>query len=490
MALESPTTTVFNSDGYEGIVKDGSSLPAQSAAFLLAGSDGTNTHYISLDSESRQLAVGAGTSGSPVGGLLSTQGTAGTGDELKVMGHIDIDNFPADLSIVQDTASELLANVGGLGASGSATVGNPVRLGASDGVDTKDLLSDSTGKLVVVGAADSGSPLAGAPARIAAKNSTNAVDILADAAGRLISVGAADAGDAVAGSPLRLGGSDGADTTDILTDSAGRLIYVGAAAKGAAIAGSPVRIGASDSGDITRDVLSDSQGRLIMVGAAAAGTAPEGFPILAGGWDGTNVRIFKLDSNGAVQVNETKADSAIVTTHSVSASDITLLAANNNREGAIIYNNSNRPMYIKFGSAASTSSFTVKLASFDYYEVPAGFTGEIHALWGDGSASGDARVTELIVDGSGFVTITINGAVYQITSETQYNLVEPPTQITVSGDGTWQLYLVGSPNVLINSGNASAGTVTLVPDESLVPGSYHIVLNDGTNTVNVYFDVS
>ena len=147
-------------------------------------------------------------------------------------------------------------------------------------------------------------------------------------------------------------------------------------------------------------------------------------------------------------------------------------------------------MYIKFGSAASTNNFSVKLASFDYYEVPAGYTGEVHALWGDGSASGDARVTELIVDGSGFVTITINGAVYQITSETQYNLVEPPTQITVSGDGTWQLYLVGSPNVLINSGNASAGTATLVPDESLVPGSYHIILNDGANTVNVYFDVN
>ena len=490
MALESPTTTVFNSDGYEVIVKDGNSLPAQSAAILLAGSDGTNTHYISLDENSRQLAVGAGTSGSPIGGLLSTQGTAGTGDELKVMGHIDIDNFPADLSIVQDDASELLANVGGLGASGSATVGNPVRLGASDGTNAQDLLSDSTGKLVVAGAVDSGSVLAGAPVRIAAKNSTDSIDVLADLAGRLVSVGAADAGDAVAGAPLRLGGSDGYDTTDVLTDTAGRLIYVGAAAKGVAIAGSPVRIGASDSSDVTRDVLSDDQGRLIMVGAAAAGSAPAGFPLLAGGWDGTNVQIFKLDSNGALQVNESKANSAIVTTHAVSASDITLLAANNDREGAIIYNNSNRPMYIKFGSAASTASFTVKLASFDYYEVPAGYTGEIHTLWGDGSASGDARVTELIADGSGFVTITINGVVYQITSETQYNLVEEPTEITVSGEGSWQLYLDASPDVLIDSGTVTGGSVTLVPDESLTAGSYYAVLNDGTNTINIYFDIT
>jgi hypothetical protein len=482
MSLESPVKTLFNSDGYELVVKDGVSLPENSAAFLLAGSDGTDTHYISLDSEGRKLVAGAGAAGSPDGGVLSIQGVSG-GIDLPV----NISNLPADQSIVQDDASELLASVGGLGAAGSATVGNPVRLGASDGTDTRDLLSDSSGKLIVAGAADSGSALAGAPVRIAATDGTDALDILSDSSGRLISVGAAADGSAVAGAPILLGGSDGTDTRTLETDSLGRLIYVGAVADGVALAGNPVRLGASD-GSITRDILSDDQGRLIMVGAAAAGSAPSGFPLLAGGWDGTNVQIFKLDSNGVLQVNPTKANSAVITTAAVSLINTELLDANTDREGAIIYNNSNRPMYIKLGSAASTSSFTVKLGAFDYYEVPSGFTGSIHALWADAAAAGDARITELVNAGSGFVTITINGEVFQISSETNYNLVEPPSEIVLSGTGDYAIY--EDPSTLITNGTLTGGSLTVVPDIVSTPGSYYVNVDDGTNpAINIYFDI-
>jgi len=395
MALESPVSVLFNSDGYEIAVKDGLALAANSAALLIAGSDGTDTHYISLDSDGRQLVVGAGTAGTPAGGVLSIQGTAGTGDELKVMGHVDIDNFPADFSVVQDDASELLASVGGLGASGAALVGNPVRIGASDGTNTRDLLSDSAGRLLVVGAADSGAALAGAPVRIGASDGTNAIDVLADAAGRLVMVGAADAGSAVAGAPVRMGGSDGTDTTDILTDVDGRLLISGAAADGSAVAGSPVRIGASDSSDVTRDILSDDQGRLIMVGAAAAGSAPSGSPVLMAGWDGTNVQTFKLDSNGALQINEVKPAAATVSSSSASTTSAELLASNADREGGMIYNDSNRPLYLKLGGSASTASFSVKVGAMGYFEIPSGFTGSIHGVWDDAAASGAARCTEL-----------------------------------------------------------------------------------------------
>jgi hypothetical protein len=487
MSLESPIKTLFNSDGYEIVVKEGESLPANSGAFLLAGSDGTDTHYISLDSEGRKLVAGAGTPGSPAEGVVSAQGTAGTIDELKVMGHVNVDNFLSDISIVQDDASQLLANVGGLGVVGSTVVGNPVRVGASDGVNTKDLLSDSSGKLIVAGAADSGSALAGAPVRIAATDGTDALDILADSSGRLISVGAAADGSAVAGAPILLGGSDGTDTRTLETDSLGRLIYVGAVADGVALAGNPVRLGASD-GSITRDILSDDQGRLIMVGAAAAGSAPLGFPLLTGGWDGANVQIFKLDSNGALQVNPTKANSAVITTAAASLINAELLAANAEREGAIVYNNSNRPMFIKLGSAATTSSFTIKLGAFDYYEVPAGYTGSIHALWTDAAAAGDARITELVNSGSGFVTITINGVIYQISSETNYNLVEPPTEIVLNGTGSYSIY--EEPSTLITSGTLTVGSLTVVPDIVSTPGSYYVNVNDGENpAINIYFDI-
>lgn len=482
MSLESPIKTLFNSDGYELVVKDGESLPANNAAFLLAGSDGSDSHYISLDSEGRKLVAGAGVAGTPEGGVLSVQGVSG-GQDLSV----NISNFSADLSIVQDNASELLASVGGLGAAGSATVGNPVRLGASDGTDSKDLLSDSSGKLIVTGAADSGSALAGAPVRVAVTDGADTLDLLSDSSGRLISVGAAADGSAVAGAPVLLGGSDETDTRTLSTDTAGRLIYVGAAADGVALAGNPVRLGASD-GSITRDVLSDDQGRLLMVGAAAAGSAPEGFPLLAGGWDGTNVQVFKLDSNGVLQVNPTKANSAVITTAAVSLINTELLDANAEREGAIIYNNSNRPMFIKLGSAASTNSFTVKLGAFDYYEVPAGFTGSIHALWADAAAAGDARITELINAGSGFVTITINGEIFQISSETNYNLVEPPSEIVLSGTGDYAVY--EDPSTLITSGTLTGGSLTVVPDIVSDPGSYYVNVDDGTNpAINIYFDI-
>jgi hypothetical protein len=397
MSLKSPTKVLHSQDGYEISVKDGLSLPEDSAALLLAGSDGTDSHYLLLDEEGRKMLAGAGSSGSPSGGILSIQGTGGTGDEIKVMGHIDIDNFPTDLSIVQDNASELLASIGGLGGSGSALVGNPVRLGLKNEGDgtTLDILSDSSGRLLIAGAAFNGDALTGAPVRVGASDGTNAINVLADASGRLINVGAVSAGDAVAGAPLRMGGSDSTDTTDILTDSAGRLLVSGAANNGDAVVGSPVRLGASDSGDITRDILSDNQGRLIIVGAAADDSAPSGSPVLAGGWDGANVQIFKLDNNGALQVSEVKASEATLYETVATTSSASLLASNVAREGAIVFNDSNKFLYVKLGASASTSSFTAKIAPQAQYIVPAGFTGEISGIWNDAAAVGKARTTEL-----------------------------------------------------------------------------------------------
>ena len=277
MSLKSPTQTLFNQDGYAVAVKDGAALSENSAALLLAGSDGTDTHYIALDSSGRSLVAGAGVAGTPEGGVLSIQGVTG-GQDISV----NVSNFPADQSIVQDTASELLASVGGLGAAGSATVGFPVRLAAKNDADgtTVDILSDSVGRLVIEGAAPSGDPLAGAPIRIGASNGTDVFDILSDDSGRLIMVGAAAVGSAIAGAPVRIGGSDETNTQDIRTDSDGRLIFVGAEVDGSAVAGAPVRLGASD-GTNTQNILSDDQGRLIRVGAAAAGSAPSGNPVLA-----------------------------------------------------------------------------------------------------------------------------------------------------------------------------------------------------------------
>lgn len=99
----------------------------------------------------------------------------------------------------------------------------------------------------------------------------------------------------------------------------------------------------------------------------------------------------KLDS---VIDNTKRSDTATLFNVSQSDTSVTLLVANSSRVGAIIVNDSNADLYIKFGTTASLNSFTVKLEKNDYYELPFKYTGRIDAIW-DSSGSGVARITEL-----------------------------------------------------------------------------------------------
>lgn len=85
----------------------------------------------------------------------------------------------------------------------------------------------------------------------------------------------------------------------------------------------------------------------------------------------------------------------IATTSSVasSASSTMLLAANTNANGRAIFNDSSSVLYLKFGVTASTSSYTVQIASNGYFEFPLPlYTGEVDGIWA--SANGNARCTE------------------------------------------------------------------------------------------------
>lgn len=59
----------------------------------------------------------------------------------------------------------------------------------------------------------------------------------------------------------------------------------------------------------------------------------------------------------------------------------------------MIHNDSTAILYVKFGTTATTSSYTVKMVADAYYEVPFGYTGRIDGIWA--SANGAARVTEI-----------------------------------------------------------------------------------------------
>ena len=73
-----------------------------------------------------------------------------------------------------------------------------------------------------------------------------------------------------------------------------------------------------------------------------------------------------------------------------------MLANNVNRLGATIYNDSgNGLFYVKLGTTATTTDFTVKILPLSYYEIPFGYTGEIDGFWTIVNAGDAARITEL-----------------------------------------------------------------------------------------------
>jgi hypothetical protein len=89
---------------------------------------------------------------------------------------------------------------------------------------------------------------------------------------------------------------------------------------------------------------------------------------------------------------ETRSTTGTLSNVSGSTSSVTLLASNTSRLGAAFYNDSTSICYVKHGSTASSTSFTVKMYPEDYYEIPYGYTGIVTGIWV--SATGSMRVTE------------------------------------------------------------------------------------------------
>jgi len=81
-----------------------------------------------------------------------------------------------------------------------------------------------------------------------------------------------------------------------------------------------------------------------------------------------------------VETKEIRSSTATVTSVAKSSVSVLILAANPNRLGATIYNDSEKSMYLKFGTGATTSSFTVRIGENAYYEIPFGYAGVLHAV--------------------------------------------------------------------------------------------------------------
>ena len=91
------------------------------------------------------------------------------------------------------------------------------------------------------------------------------------------------------------------------------------------------------------------------------------------------------------EVRSSQADCSNVT---AATSTTELLGATPNRTGATFFNDSNSILYLKLGTGAALTSYTVRLMARDYYELPYNYTGSVHGIWA--TANGFCRVTELV----------------------------------------------------------------------------------------------
>lgn len=86
--------------------------------------------------------------------------------------------------------------------------------------------------------------------------------------------------------------------------------------------------------------------------------------------------------------------SAVLANVASSAASVTLFAANGRASGRFVFNDSTAILYIKFGSAAaSTTSHTIAVAAGAYFTFPSPvYGGPVTAIWA--AANGFARTTE------------------------------------------------------------------------------------------------
>lgn len=108
-----------------------------------------------------------------------------------------------------------------------------------------------------------------------------------------------------------------------------------------------------------------------------------------------------ITAAGAVLVDGSAAiaTSTTATLSSVAGnlSSVSILASNTSRKMAAVFNDSthnNAVLYLKFGTTASTTSYTVQIPAGSYYEFPTPiYTGAVDGIWSS-NATANARITE------------------------------------------------------------------------------------------------
>lgn len=335
MSSQSPANVLYSSDGYELAVVSGDPFIAGTRSILFAGNDGTNTRTVLIDASGRQVVVGAGTAGSPVGGVVTIQGIGG-GTAVPVSGTV---------AVTQSTSPWVVSGTVTSNQGTPNSLANAWPITITDGYG--QIQGSAVNPLYITGNITANNASVGTNNAAALGFDTQVGGIVATAAPTLTN------GNLSALSLTTLGGLriDGVYAAATATSTATDLI--------------------ANGGYVT----------------TAAPT-----------YTNNTLNALSLDTSGNLRVTgfvtTNKAATSSVTSVAQSTSNTVLLAANSTRVFASIYNNTGQKMFIKLGTTASTTSYSIQLMPNSYWEVPNDYTGEIDAVW-SGNGSNNALVTEL-----------------------------------------------------------------------------------------------
>lgn len=150
-----------------------------------------------------------------------------------------------------------------------------------------------------------------------------------------------------------------------------------------------------DSGTISLPTGA-STSALQTTGNTSLASIDAGIPAALGSTTSANsMPVVIASDQAAIPTSAPASSTSTLTSVAAAASSTSLLALNTSRKQATFFNDSTAILYLKLGTTASTTSYTVQIPSNGYYELPgiSVYTGAIQGIWS--SATGNVRITEL-----------------------------------------------------------------------------------------------
>jgi hypothetical protein len=382
MSSESPVSVLFSSDGYELAVIPSTAIPANNRGILYTGTDGTNAHFILVDSSGREIVVGAAATGAApagnplyVGGLVNTSALSGlTNNTTQPLSLTTTGLLRVDGSNVTQPVSGTVTVNAGTGNFNNGSVSNTGAAGPAQATYMGAAVTTAA-PAYTTGQMDPLSLTTAGLLRIDGVYPVNATTPTSDIA----FVGGA----VTTAAPAYTTGQLSA----LSLDTVGNLRTLGSGyvttAAPAYTNNTPNYLSLTTVGNLRVDGSSVTQP---VTGTGTAGTPATGVVTIQGITGGTAIPV-----SGTLTID--KSSTGTLTSVAAATSSTTLLASNANRISATVWNDSTAKLYLSLNATSSVTAYTIQLFPGSYWELPIAYTGAISGIWA--AANGNARVTEL-----------------------------------------------------------------------------------------------